>query len=135
MKRYWQILVLVLLLIPLLGACKRKIPVTLYANYGTPCHAEPLVITALIYWPEGSSTGVLSYYGPNVRHNGFTVYIQEGAPVTVEGFGWCCCYPDNVKNTLVYGVYESLVLDTTGVFSKPHYYVAYYPGGITMYYE
>ena len=140
MKIYLRLVIAGLLLLPL-TACKRKIPVTVYANYGHPCPTDelsvdhPLTVSATIGWKEGSASGTLVYYGPNMRHTGFTVDINEGSIVGVAGNGYCCCYPEKITNTLVYSESATFWMNTTGAFSQPHFYVVFYSDGIDMYYE
>ena len=112
----------------------RKIPVTAYANYGTVCTPDNLIIGATVNWEGGSYAGVLQFYGPNMRHTGFTVEVKEGSIVAAQGSGTCCCKP-GTTDTVDYDYVSEDIEIKGSVFSKPHYYIVFYMEEVLYYWE
>jgi len=148
MKRYSLPLIILLALSICLISCKRKIPITVYSGTGIVCYEieplpadtitdVPLNIHASISYGDGNYSGNVTYLGSNSRNTGFTVEVDEGAWVMASGGGWCCCPHDTDTSTLNYSyeLEEPFLVDTQGMFSKPHYYIVYRANGIEYYYE
>ena len=152
MRKNITFLLVALLVLLFLISCKRKVPVSVYSGTGAVCHHyymeeppqgsgvtiysfEPLVIGATISWPAGSYEGIVLWESPNEQLTGFTVEIEEGSEVGVAGSGSCCCEVDATNYTLVYDYKTDFTIETTGMFSTPHYYVVFREEGIDYYYE
>jgi hypothetical protein len=145
MRKHNLLLIVLIALSVCLISCKRKIPITVYSSTGTVCYdinpvtyqatGKPLYISATIHWDDGQAAGGLTSSGQNARNTGYTVEVDEGAWVSTAGAGWCCCPHDADTTTLNYSYSTSFQVDTTGLFTKPHYYVVYYADGVSSYYE
>ena len=133
---------LLLIILPLLMSCTRKIPVTVYGNHGYPCDCTELVFNVNLHWEQGSYNGNIRFYGDNMRQTGYSVMMKEGTILTATASGRCynegadalCFTADDEVNDITVTLVEPIEI-RGGVFSKPHYYIVTYENTVDYYYE